>query len=286
MTSPPDSDLPVSPAVEPVLPRAALERVLARATQLQGDGSDVPDVVSESRLLEIAGEVGIDAQHLKQAMAEERARLPMQEEEHGMVLDALGPPTLSVQRVVPGTPAEILAKLDAWMPRMESLMLRRRIADRVSWEPRRDALGNFFRSLGMGGRRLDLVRLDQLVASVTVVDATRSIVRFDADAFAARRAQRTSAVLIMVALTVLTIGVGAALTIVAANSGVLGGGLAGLAAFVGGTGFFAWRAIRRGFRQMLDRTHLRLEQLLDELESGGMQPTPGFVKQVTAALLR
>ena len=47
-----------------------------------------------------------------------------------------------------------------------------------------------------------------------------------------------------------------------------------------------WRAIRRSYREMLNRTHLRLEQLLDELESGGMQPPPSLAKQVTAALLR
>ncbi|MBL0169444.1 MAG: hypothetical protein IPP90_01780 [Gemmatimonadaceae bacterium] len=289
MSSPIDSNRPLpAPApgqAEPALPRVALERVLARATELQADGGELSDAVSESRLMEIAREVGIDTTHLRQALAEERARLPMQEAEHGVVLDALGPASVSVQRVVPGTPAEVLAKLEAWMPRMESLTLRRRVVDRISWEPSRDAIGNFLRSLGMGGRRQDLVRLDQVVASVTAVDATRSVVRFDAESFAARRTQRTSILSIVLVLVLMALGLSVPLALLA-GGGIATAGMAGVAAFASGLGYFSWRAIRRGYRQMIDRTHLRLEQLLDELESGGMQPPPSLARQVTAALLR
>ena len=288
MTNPSGSD-PKAPLPvvrnDPTIPRTALERVLARATELQGEATDAPEAVSESRLMEIAREVGIDATNLRQALAEERARLPMQEEEHGVILDALGPAMLSAQRLVPGTPAEVLAKLDAWMPKMEALSVRRRAGDRVSWEPRRDPLGNFLRSLGMGGRRLDLVRLDQVVASVTGVDATQSVVRFDAESHAARRSQRTSITLILLALF-FAAGLSAVPLALFATPGLVGVGLGAIAAFFGGIGWFSWRAIRRGYRQMLQRTHLRLEQLLDELEHGGMQPPPSLAKQVTAALLR
>ncbi len=290
MSNPVDSNrslpVPAAGTVEPVLPRVALERVLARATELQGDGGEVSDAVSESRLMEIAREVGIDPMHLRQALAEERARLPMQEPEHGVVLDALGPATVSVQRVVPGTPAEVLAKLEAWMPRMESLSIRRRVTDRVSWEPSGDTIGNFLRSFGMGGRRQDLVRQDQVVASVTAIDATRSVVRFDAESFGARRAQRTSILLITLALVVMGLGVSVPLVLLAGGSAVGGVGSAAVAAFASALGYFSWRTIRRGYRQMIDRTHLRLEQLLDDLESGGMQPPPSLARQVTAALLR
>ena len=78
---------------DPVLPRAAVERVLARATELQSEGSDAPDVVSESRLMDIAKEVGIDTASLRQAIAEERARVPLQENPTGVTLEALGPGT-------------------------------------------------------------------------------------------------------------------------------------------------------------------------------------------------
>ena len=270
---------------DPVLPRAAVERVLARATELQSEGSEAPDVVSESRLMDIAKEVGIDTASLRQAIAEERARVPLQENPSGVTLEALGPGTMSAQRVVPGTPAELLAKLEGWMPRMESLTMRRRISDRLSWEPRRDAIGNFLRSFGMGGRRFDLVRLDQLVVSVTAVDSTRSVVRFDLEAFRARRAQRNAALGIAAGLALIGIGGAIPISLVVTGS-AMGVGLAGLGVFVVGGAFASWRAIRRGYLEMLGRAHLRLEQMLDELEIGGMQAPPSLARQVTAALLK
>jgi hypothetical protein len=270
---------------DPVIPRSALERVLARATQLQGDGAEEADGVSESRILEIAREVGIEPSALRQALAEERARLPMREEERGPVLDALGPATSSVQRVVPGTPNDVLSKLEAWMPRMESLAVKRRVGERVSWEPRHDPLGNFFRSFGLGGRRLDLVRLDQVVASVTAIDGGRSVVRFDAEAFGARRAQRNTLFAAIAMLTLLGVMVSIPVLFLASTGSVVSGGLATIGALVSGVGYLGWRAIRRVHRRLIDRAHLRLEQLLDELENGGMQPPPSLARQVTAALL-
>ena len=274
-------------SADPVLPRVALERVLARATELQSRGGDAPDVVSEARLLEIAREVGIDSASLRQAIAEERARAPISDasDETGFVLESLGPGSLDAQRVVPGTPAQLLAKLEAWMPRMESLTLKRRIGDRISWEPRHDSVGNFLRSLGMGGRRFDLVRLDQVVVSVNAVDAQRSLVRFDMDAFKARRAQRTAAIALVVLLSVVGVGLSIPIALFAAG-GAATVGVPVLAVSLAGVSYAIWRGIRHGYRELLSRAHLRLEQTLDELESGGMQPPPSLARQVTAALLR
>jgi hypothetical protein len=287
MTSPdsPDPAVTSSRRADPSIPREALERVLARASQLQADVSDAPDMVSESRLLEIAREVGIDTTHLQQALAEERVRAPLAPDDHGAVLEALGPASMSVQRVVPGTPAEILAKLDSWMPRMEAVLLLRRSGDRVSWEPRRDAIGNFLRSLGMGGRRFDLIRLDQVVATVTAVDAERSVVRFDIDARRVRRTQRNA--MLAVGVGLLCVGVGVSMiAAVAATAGAVGAVVTTMAAVALGGSYASWRGIRYGYREMLGRAHLRVEQLLDELETGGLKEPPSLARQVTAAFLR
>ncbi len=275
----------LTPSSGRVIPRDALERVLARATQLQLDGSDSPEVVSEARLVEIAREVGIDTAHLRQALAEERARQPLAPVDSGMVLDSLGPATMSAQRVVPGTPEQILAKLDSWMPRMESVLLLRRTGERVSWEPRRDALGNFLRSLGMGGRRFDLIRLDQVAVTVTAIDEARSVVRFDIAAHRVRRAQRNAVVGVSIALTLVALG--AALVTAVAATASAAGTLAGVVgvSLIAAT-YAAWRGIRYGYREMMGRAHLRVEQLLDELETGGLKEPPSLARQVTAALLR
>ncbi len=237
--------------------------------------------------MEIAREVGIDPASLRQAMAEERARSPIGDarEDTGFVLEALGPGTLDAQRVVLGTPALVMAKLEAWMPEMESLTVKRRTADRISWEPRHDKFGNFFRSLGMGGRRFDLVRLDQVVASVTAIDADRSLVRFDMDAFKVRRAQRTLAIAVAAILGVVGVGLSIPIALFAAGSAA-SVAIPVLAVSLVGMTYAIWRAVRHGYRELIARAHLRLEQTLDELDRGGMQPPRSLVRQMTAALLR
>jgi hypothetical protein len=265
------------------IPRTALERVLARASELQTTTADGVESVSEERLLEIAKEVGLDLAHVRQAIAEERARLPMTEIDTGPLLDSLGPASLGAQRTVPGTPDDILRRLDAWMPRMESLSTRRRIGDRQSWEPRRDPFGNFLRSFGVGGRRFDLVRVDQITASVTSIDSARSVVRLDADIAGMRRMQRNQAVALVIALGVLY-AVIAVPVLLLVSTGAGTGILAGLTAFVGGGGFVGWRALRRAYRHAVDRMHLRIEQLLDELEQDRMKEPPNLLQKVVTQI--
>jgi hypothetical protein len=300
MTTPfdPDRPRPDAPREAPIprdatIPREALERVLARATELQARAGDEPEGVSEARLLEIAREVGIDTQHLRQAIAEERTRGPLAPEEEGPVLRALGPATVSAQRTVAGTPADVLARLDAWMPRMESLVVQRRLAGRAIWEPRRDAIANLLASFGLGGRRLDLVRSDRVQASAEAVDATRTVVRLDADLHRARRTQRTTFVTVGVGLNLVAFGVLSIpllfLGVVSPDGSVAAPAMTGaiglLATVQVGLGVLSWRAMRRGYRDLVQRTQLRLEQLLDELERGGMQPPATLLGQVRDALL-
>jgi hypothetical protein len=61
------------PPVRP-LDRSSLERVLARAAELQSGPSDTGEEFTEEQLLELGKEVGLSPQHLRQALAEERTR--------------------------------------------------------------------------------------------------------------------------------------------------------------------------------------------------------------------
>ena len=266
------------------IPRTALERVLARATELQSTTPDGVDSVSEERLLDIAREVGLDVAHVRQAIAEEQSRLPLTEASSGLLLDALGPAALSAQRSMAGTPDELLRCLDQWMPRMESLATRRRIGNRQSWEPRHDPLGNFLRaSFGVGGRRFDLLRVDQVTASVTAIDQTRSVVRLDADIAGMRRTQRNQAIGIM-GMLVLMFAVVATPVALLVSTGTGTGILAGLSVFTGGVGMLAWRAIRRSYRNAVNRMHLRLEQLLDDLEQNQLREPPNLLQKVVGQI--
>ncbi|HKN57937.1 MAG TPA: hypothetical protein VJV97_03735, partial [Gemmatimonadaceae bacterium] len=99
---------------QPPLDRQALERVLARAAELQG-ASALPesgDLISEGQLLEIGNEVGLSPAVLNQALAEERTRVNVPEE-RGLVAQIAGAGFATATRTVPGTPRDILATIDS-----------------------------------------------------------------------------------------------------------------------------------------------------------------------------
>ena len=68
----PDSSPSNLPAAR--LDRASLERVLARAAELQGTSGDPVEEFTEEQLLDLGKEVGLSPQNLRQALAEERTR--------------------------------------------------------------------------------------------------------------------------------------------------------------------------------------------------------------------
>src|SRR5919202_2107229 len=180
MPDSPDSSSPNLPARAP-LDRAALDRVLARAAELQAHEADPGDVMlTEEQLIEVAKEAGLSPQHVRQALAEERTRLVLPEDP-GFAGRIAGPPVASATRTVRGTPAEVLAALDAWMQREECLQVKRRFADRMTWEARRDFLGGVQRALNIGGRGYALTRAPAGAATGVPGDEGRVLVRLDAD---------------------------------------------------------------------------------------------------------
>src|SRR5690349_17975806 len=145
--------------------RGALERVLSRAAELQSASGDAPesDAFSEAQLIELGNEVGLSPEHLRQALAEERAR--GDRSATPTFADAIfGPAEISAQRVVPGAPAVVMTSLDAWMQREEWMRVVRDRAERRVWEPRRDFLGGVRRILG--GRAHQLHVAGEVAGSV------------------------------------------------------------------------------------------------------------------------
>src|SRR4051794_24288696 len=94
------------------LDRPTLERVLARAAELQTreqtpDAQENSDVLSEAQLIDIGREVGLGETHIRQAIAEERTRVVLPEEE-GVVARVTGPGIAVASRLVEGNAQEIL----------------------------------------------------------------------------------------------------------------------------------------------------------------------------------
>lgn len=251
------------PGDPPILDRTALERVLARAAQLQSVMGDQPESLSESQLIEVGNEVGISPEHLRQALAEERGRallLP----ESGVAVLLAGVSKVATARVVPGTPASVLAALDATMQRDEVLVLKRRFPERLQWEAQRGLIGGLRRGFTLSGRSYHLSGASDVAANVAAVDSARVHVRLEAS-FADARGRRIGLAAITALVAVLFTGAPLFVMDVAPVLVALPPALLGSAAFV---------VTRRQYRRLLARAQVSLEQVLDRLEFGDKRPSP------------
>src|SRR5215831_19294508 len=140
-----DSSSPKPPARR--IDRASLERVLARAAELQAGSGETPDEFTEEQLIELGKEVGLSPQHLRQALAEERTRSIVPDDERGIAASLFGPSRVRASRTIAGRPTDILAALDAWMQRQELLIVKRHHSDRIVWEPTHDFFSGIKRAL-------------------------------------------------------------------------------------------------------------------------------------------
>jgi len=253
------------PAEQPPLDRSAIERVLARAAELQvtSSTSDPSGQLSENQLIEIGKEAGISPATISQALAEERSRIAMPVEQ-GFIASITGPTIATASRTVRGTPAEVLAAVDTWMQREESLRVQRRFPDRITWEPRSGVLGTIQRGLNLSGRGYHLTRASQVAATIIPVDAERVLVRLDADLSDSRGARVRVGFGALVA-GILGSGVIAVIgsIAVAPEAFMLLGGAAAVPTLAGAA---AGYQVGKGHRQLVMRAQLALEQTLDRLE--------------------
>ena len=271
------SDLPAKPdATGRQLDRAALERVLARAAELQGSDADPSDALTEQQVLDIAREVGIAPEALRVALAEERTRVSLPQES-GLAARIAGPALVGASRTVTGSVTSVLATLDDWMRRGECLQLRRRQSDRMSWEPRQDMMGRMKVGLNLGGRGYPLARAAEVAATVAPVDGERVHVQLVADVGPARRARLAGGG--AVAGTGALGGGGLMLVPIAEPTFLIPAAIA--AALTIGAGIVGGRLIARTHVATARRVQVALEQTLDRLEHGDMREAidPGKLLQ-------
>lgn len=264
MTAPggnPRAPLPVG------LDRSALERVLTRAAELQATASDTPEQLSEAQLVALGQEVGVSAEHIRQALAEEKTRVTIPEAQ-GALARYFGPGTAIASRVVSGRPADVLAALDRWMQTEESLQMKRRFGDRITWEKRPGFIGSITRGLDVAGRGYTLSGVPEVGASVAAVDATRVLVHLDVQ-IGERRSRVVGLSAVVAALAVGAGGGLIALSVLAGGSIIVG---AGFGAAVTAAGGLLSAGNARTQRRFVARVQLALEQVLDRLESAAGRP--------------
>jgi hypothetical protein len=268
------SEGPKPTNVPATIDRAAVERVLARALELQSgaSGGEPSDRLTEAQLLDLAKEVGLDAVHLRQALAEERTRVAVPEEK-GVLAALYGGATVSAQRVVTGTPVQVLQALDDWMQRQESLRVKRHFSERIVWEADRSVASVVRRAVS--GRGDALVRANDVAATAIAVEGSRVLVRLDAFL----GGHRASMAQVNAGLGVASVVAGGVLTVL---SFPVIAALAPAAVVIPAV----WGATRSAHGRTVERAQLALEQVLDRLERGEAGRPPTLLSMLAAVVKR
>jgi hypothetical protein len=164
--------------------RAALDRIIQRAAELQTTEREGGDSLTSDELMALGREVGIPGRYLQQALLEERTRLGTVRAA-GLVERIAGPAELMAQRVVAGDSQAIERDLLRWMEGNELLCVQRQQAGRITWEP----LGGFQAAIrrstaafGSGKRPFMLSRAATVSATVIPLEPGYSHVTLSADA--------------------------------------------------------------------------------------------------------
>ncbi len=242
--------------------RAAIERIIQRATELQTGERDIADGLTPDEVVALGKDVGIPEQYLKRAMLEEHGRQDLPAP-NGLLDHTLGSATVTSQRIVPGELAEVERALLGWMDSQELLTIQRQQPGRITWEPLRGMQAAIRKSsAAFGGRKsFMLTRAGLVSATVMALEPGFCHVSLTADLRATRGGfvggMATVGTLGLVSAGVLLVMspfwlvAVAPLPIVAAAE---------------------W-AISRQFRPIAERTLLGLERALDHLERGEMKPS-------------
>jgi hypothetical protein len=263
---------PPVPARNDALDRRAVERVLARAAELQatrGGGGESAELISETQLVEIAHEAGLDTGYVRQALAEQRAALP-EIDERGWVTRAFGPARVASGRTVHGSADDLLAALDRWLQKEECMRLQRRFPERITWEPRSDFWGQVRRDLGIGSSSYDLAKADAVGATAVDLGEGQALVAMEADLGEKRRNSVTTGVVFT--------AIGFAIAAVASGF-VLPAAV--LIPAAGGTAI-GW-ATARAHRKRAAKVQLAIEQALDKLEYGEVRPPRTIAETIASA---
>lgn len=262
-----------SPNLPAPIDRAAIERIIQRAAELQTGEREIGEALSESEVLALGKEVGIPERYMRQAMLEERGKTTLPAAP-GFLDAALGPGVVSAQRVVQGSGEDLEGALLRWMDQEELLEVQRQQPGRISWEALRPGRATLRR---LTSRRPFMLAKARLVgATVTPLEPGFCLVGLTADI----RGNRGDIIGGMAAVT--SIGVAGAI-VLGLLSPFLWLAVAPLPLAAG----VAW-GISRQHRSVAERTLLGLERALDHLERGTVKPShalPPRAGGIAAAVL-
>jgi hypothetical protein len=238
--------------------RAALERIIQRAAELQTADREIGDGLTTDQVLELGREVGIPGRYLQQALLEERTRLVRSGPE-GLLGRTVGPATIAAQRVVQGERESIETELIEWMERQELLSVQRHQPGRITWEPTGGFQAAYRRAVGAAGaskRPIMLAKADTVSCTVLALEPGYCNVTLTATA----RKRRNESVA----------GSAALASFGAVGTGVLAtfGAILPFALIPLPLGLGLGYLVARQYGPVVERIQLGLERVLDQLEHG------------------
>jgi len=242
--------------------RAALERIMQRAAELQAGEADVGEGLTQEEVLALGRDVGIPGRYLQQAMLEQATAI-VTPAEAGLTGRVVGPAEVTAHRVVLGDPEDAARALVSWFDTNELLVVLRQQPGRVTFEP----LGGMQAALRRGTAAFSSSKPKYMLSRATLITATFNKlesgychVSLTADLHQVRRGYLTG-VAAAGGFGLAGAAVVATMTpfLLLALSPIVLGGVAG------------WFALK-GFRPVAERAMLGLERALDYLERGGVKP--------------
>ena len=238
--------------------RAALERIIHRAAELQTAEREIGEGLTPDEVLALGREVGIPGRYLQQALLEERARI-VEAGPGGFLSRTVGPAAIVAQRVVRGEREAIEADLIRWLEKNELFSVQRHQPGRITWEPTGGFQAAYRRAVGAVGERrrpIMLARADTISCTVLELEPGYCNVSLTATARKAR-------------------GESVAGTAGLASAGAVGTGvLAALGAALPvvlvplPVALVLGYVVLKRYGPVIDRIQLGLERALDQLEHG------------------
>ena len=257
--------------------RGDLEVVIRRAAELYTREADAHDHLSEEEVLRIAGDLGLPARHVRQALYE----LPSGDSsEAGRLTRWYGPPHVDGTRVVTGLPNDVLDRLEDYLVTREFLQILRRQGARAAFAPADDAISSVARAVRRPQRQWQIARSRKVLVEVRPMPQQESHVRLELDLAPQRRKALTGG-LVGGALVGAPLAIGAAIPTAGLVMGLGGepaamvaGAAAGASAM--GASVAGGVAIARArFRHRVEAARHEIASLLDRLEGGRkLDPPP------------
>ena len=245
--------------------RAAIERIIKRAAELQAGERDIGEGLTSNEVISLGKDVGIPDRYLRQAMLEEQTRITP-EVATGTWAWLTGPRSIIAHRVVPGDRASVERALSRWMSEEALLQPKRHYPDRTSWEPKAGAFASIQRALA-GKRRYSLAQAEEITAQVVQLEPGFCLVRLEADI----RRQRANRISGGTVLAVIGWGMTGATALIAPPLA-----LAQAVMLVPGVVLTLCAGmVTRTYRSANERVQIALEQVLDRLERGDMRSPSG-----------